>query len=118
MTDVFDPEDGQEDGLEDLENVDVSPDSGGISRAPRTGPRPAIVEDALYGAVRLAWWAAAMVSTPPFQRLSGISLSDVPGEWLFAHPFPTRLQHTLGVYHLTRSVPPARPCVASRRAHS
>ncbi len=76
------------------------------ARALRTGPRPLIVADSLYGTVRLAWWAAALVATPPFQPLAGISLSDVPGEWLFRRTFPSRLEHSLGVYHLVRLARP------------
>lgn len=109
MTDWDDPEDGGADdfdGLDDHDELEESATSGAISPAQRTGSRPAIFPDALYGTVRLSWWAAALVSTPPFQRLRGISLSDVPGEWLFACPFPTRLEHTLGVYHLTRLARP------------
>lgn len=115
MTDWDDPEDGPPDdldgrdgldGTDDHGDLDEVPTSGAISSAQRTGPRPAIFPDALHGTVRLSWWAAALVSTPPFQRLRGISLSDVPGEWLFARAFPTRLEHTLGVYHLTRLARP------------
>ena len=76
--------------------------SGGIGRA----ARPITRSDALYGTVRVAGWAAALLSTPPFQRLAGVSLSDVPGELLFGHAFPSRLDHTLGVYHLTRIARP------------
>lgn len=76
--------------------------SGGIGRA----ARPLARADALYGTVRVAGWAAALLSTPPFQRLAGVSLSDVPGELLFGHAFPSRLDHTLGVYHLARLARP------------
>lgn len=76
--------------------------SGGIGRA----ARPITRSDALYSTVRVAGWAAALLSTPPFQRLAGVSLSDVPGEVLFGHAFPSRLDHTLGVYHLTRIARP------------
>ncbi|MGZ3714066.1 MAG: HD domain-containing protein [Ktedonobacterales bacterium] len=76
--------------------------SGGIGRA----ARPIVRADALYGTVRVAGWAAALLSTPPFQRLAGVSLSDVPGELLFGHSFPSRLDHTLGVYHLARLARP------------
>jgi len=81
-------------------------DAMGAPGAARTGPRLVIFPDPLYGGVRLAWWAAALVATPPFQRLAGISLSDVPGEWLFGRPFPSRLEHTFGVYHLARLARP------------
>lgn len=76
--------------------------SGGIGRA----ARPIRRADALYGTTHVAGWAAALLSTPPFQRLAGVSLSDVPGEMLFGHSFPSRLDHTLGVYHLTRLARP------------
>ncbi len=76
--------------------------SGGIGRA----ARPVTRTDALYGTVRVAGWAAALLSTPPFQRLAGVSLSSVPGELLFGHAFPSRLDHTIGVYHLARIARP------------
>ena len=68
--------------------------------------RPNAIPDPLYGAIRLSAWAAAIVATPPFQRLARVSLSDAPGELLFSRPFPTRLDHTLGVYHLARAARP------------
>ena len=68
--------------------------------------RPEVWPDPLYGHIRVAGWAAALISTPPFRRLAGISLSDVPGELLFGRPFPSRLDHTRGVYHLTRVARP------------
>src|SRR6185437_3183989 len=40
------------------------------------------------------------------RRLSGVSLSDVPGEILFGHPFPSRLDHARGVYALARAARP------------
>jgi hypothetical protein len=68
--------------------------------------------------VRVAWWAAALLATPPFRRLAGISLSDVPGELLFGRSFPTRLDHTRGVYHLTRLARPRdRALQAAALAH-
>lgn len=76
--------------------------SGGIQRAPRS--RSLI--DPLYGPLRVSTWASAMLATPPFQRLAGVSLSDVPGELLFRHAFPSRLDHALGVYHLARLARP------------
>jgi HD superfamily phosphohydrolase len=83
---------------EDREDGQDRDDAAGATFAARP--------DLLYGAVRLSWWAAALVATPPFVRLAGISLSDVPGEWLFGHLFPSRLDHTLGVYHLARLARP------------
>jgi HD superfamily phosphohydrolase len=93
-------------------------DAATVARAARTSPRPAVVADPLYGAIRLSWWAAALVATPPFRRLAGISLSDVPGEWLFQRPFPSRLEHSLGVYHLVRLARPRdRALQAAALAH-
>jgi HD superfamily phosphohydrolase len=60
------------------------------------------VSDPLYGTIKVSGWAAELLATPPFLRLSGVSLSSVPGELLFGHAFPSRLDHALGVYHLTR----------------
>lgn len=74
--------------------------------------------DPLYGAVRVAGWAAALLETPPFRRLAGVSLSDVPGELLFGHAFPSRLDHARGVYHLARLVRPRdRMLQAAALAH-
>jgi hypothetical protein len=68
--------------------------------------RPATVADPLYHHIKLSAWATAMLSTPPFRRLAGVSLSSVPGELLFRHPFPSRLDHAAGVYHLARVARP------------
>jgi HD superfamily phosphohydrolase len=74
--------------------------------------------DALYGSVRVAGWAAALLETGPFQRLAGVSLSDVPGPLLFGRPFPSRLDHAIGVYHLTRLARPRdRALQAAALAH-
>lgn len=76
----------------------------------RNGPRGArggcVLPDALYGEIRLPGWAEALLATPPFERLRGVSLSDVPGELLFRRPFPSRLDHALGVFHLARLARP------------
>ena len=71
----------------------------------RTGA-PLTVDDSLYGAVKVSGWAAALLATPPFARLAGVSLSSVPGDLLFGHSFPTRLDHAIGVYHLARLARP------------
>ncbi|HEX9068455.1 MAG TPA: HD domain-containing protein [Ktedonobacterales bacterium] len=68
--------------------------------------RGAAFADPLYGVVRVAEWAAALLATPPFQRLAGVSLSNVPGPLLFGHAFPSRLEHSLGAYHLARQARP------------
>ncbi|HEX6796795.1 MAG TPA: HD domain-containing protein [Ktedonobacterales bacterium] len=80
--------------------------------------RPQSVRDALYGSVRLSGWAVALLATPPFRRLAGISLSDVPGELLFRRPFPSRLDHAIGVYSLARLARPRdRAVQAAALAH-
>src|SRR5690348_3528012 len=95
--------------------------SGGIGSA--VGPmgrlpRPLTLADPLYGEVRVAAWAAALLATPPFRRLAGVSLSDVPGELLFGRPFPSRLDHAIGVYHLARLARPRdRALQAAALAH-
>ena len=76
--------------------------SGGLTKSARPFAHP----DPLYGEVRVAGWAAALLATPPFQRLAGVSLSDVPGELLFDRPFPSRLDHAIGVYALARASRP------------
>lgn len=86
--------------------------------AATTGAHPRVWPDPLYGEVRLAAWAADLAATPPFTRLAGISLSDVPGEMLFERPFPSRLDHARGVYHLARLARPRdRALQAAALAH-
>ena len=81
-------------------------------------PRPLTLADPLYGTVRVAAWAAALLATPPFRRLAGVSLSDVPGELLFGRTFPSRLDHAIGVYHLARLARPRdRALQAAALAH-
>src|SRR6185312_13279466 len=72
----------------------------------RSGLRPRTFPDMLYGEVHLSGWISPLLDTPPFRRLSGVSLSDVPGEILFGHPFPSRLDHARGVYALARAARP------------
>ena len=83
-----------------LNRIPAGPD------APLRATRPATVADPLYDHIKLSAWAMAMLSTPPFKRLTGVSLSSVPGELLFRHAFPSRLDHAVGVYHLARSARP------------
>lgn len=93
--------------------------SGPLSTSPAT-PRPAHITrpDALFGAIRISRWAATLTDTHPFTRLAGVSLSDVPGELLFGHPFSSRLDHALGVYHLARLARPRdRALQAAALAH-
>ncbi len=80
--------------------------------------RPRTLHDDLYGSVRLSAWAAALLAAPPFQRLAGVSLSDVPGELLFGRRFPSRLDHAVGVYSLARlGRPRDRALQAAALAH-
>lgn len=72
----------------------------------RSGLRPRTYPDPLYGEIHLSGWISPLLDTPPFRRLSGVSLSDVPGEMLFRHPFPSRLDHSRGVYALARAARP------------
>src|SRR5579859_2537142 len=88
--------------------------SGGLTKSARPFAHP----DPLYGTVRVAAWAAALLATPPFRRLAGVSLSDVPGELLFGRHFPSRLDHAIGVYHLARLARPRdRALQAAALAH-
>lgn len=94
--------------------LDRSFGSGGLGRA----ARPYALSDPLYGKIRVSGWAAALLATAPFQRLAGVSLSDVPGDILFGRAFPSRLDHALGVYHLARLARPRdRALQASALAH-
>jgi HD superfamily phosphohydrolase len=59
-----------------------------------------------------------LLQTAPFQRLARVSLSDAPGPLLFRHPFPSRLDHAIGVYHLARLARPRdRALQAAALAH-
>lgn len=90
----------------DAPSRDDGASHGGSSGALARLARSRSLLDPLYGTIRVAAWAAALLATPPLRRLAGVSLSDVPGELLFAHAFPSRLDHTLGVYHLARLARP------------
>ncbi|HUY78440.1 MAG TPA: HD domain-containing protein [Ktedonobacterales bacterium] len=83
-------------------------------RATRVG----VFADPLYGVVPVAQWAEDVLATAPFQRLAGVSLSNAPGDLLFERPFPSRLEHSLGVYHLARLARPRdRAVQAAALAH-
>ena len=100
-----------------LSHLDPPEDQAALPGA-TTSMRPMSWLDPLYGNVRIAGWAAALLTTPPFRRLAGISLSNVPGELLFSRPFPTRLDHARGVYHLARLARPRdRTLQAAALAH-
>ncbi len=83
-------------------------------RATRVG----VFADPLYGVVPVAQWVEDLLGTAPFQRLAGVSLSNAPGDLLFERPFPSRLEHSLGVYHLARLARPRdRAVQAAALAH-
>lgn len=87
--------------------MSVEPGSGsGLQPRRRYGMRPRTFPDALYGEARLSGWISPLLDTPPFRRLAGVSLSDVPGELLFHHTFPSRLDHARGVYVVARAARP------------
>jgi hypothetical protein len=77
-----------------------------LAAPPRRQLRRTWHQDAFYGRVALPGWARALLATNPFRRLQAISLSDVPGDLLFGRPFPSRLDHALGVYALVRAARP------------
>ena len=94
------------------------PSDSGIVPGQSHPTRPRTWPDPLYGTVRLANWAALLLAAPPFARLAGGSLSDVPGELLFGRPFPSRLDHMRGAYHLARLARPRdRTLQAAALAH-
>jgi len=93
--------------------------TAGETRTRGTGwLQPITVGDGLFGSARISGWASALLETAPFQRLAGVSLSDVPGPLLFGRPFPSRLDHAIGVYHLARLARPRdRALQAAALAH-
>jgi HD superfamily phosphohydrolase len=104
--------------MEEVAGIEDRSTPGGGATTVQRAPRSRELLDSLYGEVRVASWAAALLATPPFQRLAGVSLSDVPGELLFCRPFPSRLDHALGVYHLARLARPHdRALQAAALAH-
>jgi len=77
-----------------------------------------VYTDPLYDAIAVPQWVEDLLTTEPFRRLTGVSLSDVPGELLFGHSFPSRLEHSRGVYHLARLARPRdRAIQAAALAH-
>jgi hypothetical protein len=88
-----------------IENTSLRPEHADALLSVSPG-RPCTFPDPLYGTVRVAAWASALLATSPLRRLAGVSLSDVPGDLLFGRSFPSRLDHALGVYHLARHACP------------
>jgi hypothetical protein len=100
-----------------IENASLRPEHADALTSVSLG-QPRTFPDPLYGTVRVAAWAAGLLATSPLRRLAGVSLSDVPGDLLFGRPFPSRLDHTLGVYHLARlACPRDRALQAAALAH-
>jgi hypothetical protein len=121
-------QDGVEDVAEDVAQDVVEGEGEGEGVARREGaamrlraasaPVRRSVADELYGPLPVARWAQALLEAPPFARLAGVSLSDVPGALLFRRPFPSRLAHSLGVYYLARQARPRdRALQAAALAH-
>lgn len=87
-------------------------------RSPALARAYRVVADDLYGAIPISRWAQSLLELSPFQRLEGVSLSDVPGDLLLGRPFPSRLAHSLGVYYLARQARPRdRALQAAALAH-
>lgn len=61
-------------------------------------PRPKVVNDALWGSVRLESWEVAILDTPMLQRLRFLRQLGVV-HWVYPSAGHTRLEHSLGVLH-------------------
>src|SRR6185437_9635630 len=119
-------QDVAEDRAEDVAQDVVEGEGEGVARREgaamrlraASAPVRRSVADELYGPLPVARWAQALLEAPPFARLAGVSLSDVPGALLFRRPFPSRLAHSLGVYYLARQARPRdRALHAAALAH-
>ncbi|HLY29528.1 MAG TPA: HD domain-containing protein [Ktedonobacterales bacterium] len=80
--------------------------------------RVGVFADPLYDVIPVAQWVEDLLATAPFKRLAGISLSNAPGDLLFEWRFPSRLEHSIGAYHLARLARPRdRAIQAAALAH-
>jgi deoxynucleoside triphosphate triphosphohydrolase SAMHD1 len=61
-------------------------------------PRPKVINDALWGSVRLDAWEVAVLDTPLLQRLRFLRQLGVV-HWVYPSAGHTRLEHSLGVLH-------------------
>ncbi|GEM_PF-865358 len=80
--------------------------------------RVGVFADPLYDVIPVAQWVEDLLATTPFKRLAGVSLSNAPGDLLFEWRFPSRLEHSIGAYHLARLARPRdRALQAAALAH-
>ncbi|MDB4946672.1 MAG: putative dNTP triphosphohydrolase, Archaeal subgroup [Labilithrix sp.] len=61
-------------------------------------PRPKVINDALWGSIRLDSWEVAILDTPLLQRLRFLRQLGVV-HWVYPSAGHTRLEHSLGVVH-------------------
>jgi deoxynucleoside triphosphate triphosphohydrolase SAMHD1 len=66
-------------------------------------PRPKVINDALWGSIRLDSWEVALLDTPLLQRLRFLRQLGVV-HWVYPSAGHTRLEHSLGVLHQTESL--------------
>jgi HD superfamily phosphohydrolase len=110
--------DGAEDVAQGVVEGVVRREGAAMRLPAASAPARRSIADELYGPLPVARWAQALLDLPPFARLAGVSLSDVPGALLFRRPFPSRLAHSLGVYYLARQARPRdRALHAAALAH-
>src|SRR5260370_8668489 len=95
-------ESDQVDGPSRDDGASRSGASGELGRLARSRSLP----DPLYGTLRVSAWAAALLTTPPLRRLSGVSLSDVPCALLYPLAFPSLPDPSLTLYPLPPPTPP------------
>jgi HD superfamily phosphohydrolase len=61
-------------------------------------PRPKVINDTLWGSVRLESWEVAILDTPLLQRLRFLRQLGVV-HWVYPSAGHSRLEHSLGVLH-------------------
>jgi HD superfamily phosphohydrolase len=61
-------------------------------------PRPKVVNDAIWGSIRLESWEVAVLDTPLMQRLRSLRQLGVV-HWVYPSAGHTRFEHSLGVVH-------------------
>src|SRR5580658_7570145 len=66
-------------------------------------PRPKVINDAVWGSIRLESWEVAILDTPLLQRLRFLRQLGVV-HWVYPSAGHTRLEHSLGVLHQMESL--------------
>lgn len=69
----------------------------------RTGFSDKVLNDCIWGSIRLLPWEVALLDSPVIQRLRGLRQLGVV-HWVYPGAGHSRLEHTLGVVHQVQSI--------------